>query len=450
MTTEILTSKIEEIVKYILGNIFSPSINYKLFRTYILVSIIFIAFSCDQPGSDWLKGNMHTHTLWSDGDEFPETVAKWYKEKGYDFLVITDHNTILEGQRWRNIPEDNPAFKNYLNEYSKDWVESQSGDEEGTIKVKLKTLNECRSRYEEPGKFLLIMGNEISNPHAVHLLAFQQNKIVPASKGTEYERLNMIQQTVANVASYRKETGINTWPVLAHPNFRWAITAEMIINTPSLRFFEVYNGHSQVNNEGDGHRAGTERIWDIVLANRLSSGGKILYGVATDDAHHYQPGDHYRGNGPGKGWVVVRAGNLDPDAILEAIDKGDFYASTGVTLKDLKFDGHTIKIKIEKREGIDFKTEFIGTLKGFDPSSTPATDESGNEIENTTRIYSDEIGKVIGVSNSLTPTYSFTGNELYVRVRITSSAGQYDPISKKLLGKQKAWIQPMIPGNDKK
>jgi len=447
MIITIYKSKTKVIAKYILKYIFSSAINYILICTLIFLPVILITFSCCQPESNWLRGNMHTHTLWSDGDEFPETVTKWYKEKGYDFLVITDHNTFPEGERWRSISEDNPAFIIYLNEYGKDRVESQPGDEEGTIIVRLKTLDEFRSRFEEPGKFLLIMGNEISNPHAVHLLAFQQNKIVPASEGTETERLNMIQQTVANVANYRKKTGINTWPVLAHPNFRWAITAEMIINTPSLRFFEVYNGHSQVNNEGDEFRAGTERIWDIVLANRLSSGGEILYGLATDDAHHYQQGDNYRGNGPGKGWVMVRAGNLDPGAILEAIDQGDFYASTGVTLKDLKFDGQTIKIKIEKKEGVDFKTEFIGTLKGFDPSNKPATDGSGNEIENTTRIYSDEIGKVLGVSSSLTSTYSFTGNELYVRVRITSSEGHNDPISNKLLGKQKAWIQPMIPEN---
>jgi len=49
------------------------------------------------------------------------------------------------------------------------------------------------------------------------------------------------------------------------------------------------------------------------------------------------------------------------------------------------------------------------------------------------------------LNKSLTPTYSFQGNELYVRVRITSSAGQYDSLSKKLLGKQKSWVQPVTP-----
>src|SRR5262245_48625285 len=44
----------------------------------------------------WYKGNTHTHTLNSDGDSPPDTVARWYKSKGYNFLVISDHDTITE------------------------------------------------------------------------------------------------------------------------------------------------------------------------------------------------------------------------------------------------------------------------------------------------------------------------------------------------------------------
>ena len=46
----------------------------------------------------WYKGNTHAHTLKSDGDSTPEEVAKWYKENGYNFLFITDHETITPVQ----------------------------------------------------------------------------------------------------------------------------------------------------------------------------------------------------------------------------------------------------------------------------------------------------------------------------------------------------------------
>ena len=48
------------------------------------------------PGAStrWLKGNLHTHTINSDGDSTPEEVVRWYREHGYDFLVLTDHNFL--------------------------------------------------------------------------------------------------------------------------------------------------------------------------------------------------------------------------------------------------------------------------------------------------------------------------------------------------------------------
>ena len=404
--------------------------------------ILLSVTACNKPDPNWLKGNLHTHTFWSDGDEFPESVAQWYKENGYDFLALTDHNVILEGERWRNFPENHATLHKYMETYGEEWVEMHShDDEEGVQRVRLKTLEEFRSLYEEPGKFLLIMGNEISNPHAVHLLAFHQHKVVPAVQGTSGEREKMIRETVENVKAYREETGINVHPALAHPNFMWAITAEMMLNVPELRYFEVFNGHPMVNNAGDDNRASADRIWDIVLANRLATGnGELLYALATDDAHNYHGG----GAGPGRGWVMVQSDELSPDAILNAINEGNFYASTGVALKNIRFNGKNLKIEIIPQEGVEFTTEFIGTMKGVDTTGTPTLDAEGNEIENTTKTYSEEIGKALATSQSLTPSYKFTGDELYVRVRITSSADHIDPNTGKVLGKQKAWVQPHI------
>ena len=42
----------------------------------------------------FFKGNTHAHTLWSDGNDFPEMVADWYRSQGYNFLVLSDHNVL--------------------------------------------------------------------------------------------------------------------------------------------------------------------------------------------------------------------------------------------------------------------------------------------------------------------------------------------------------------------
>ena len=49
---------------------------------------------------NWYKGNLHTHTTHSDGDLSPKEMAARYRDKGYDFLAITDHDRCPEGTEW--------------------------------------------------------------------------------------------------------------------------------------------------------------------------------------------------------------------------------------------------------------------------------------------------------------------------------------------------------------
>ena len=69
-----------------------------------LIALCLVAAACLTSGGgaspSWLKGNTHTHTLWSDGDGAPELVTDWYERHGYDFLVLSDHNVLSRGERW--------------------------------------------------------------------------------------------------------------------------------------------------------------------------------------------------------------------------------------------------------------------------------------------------------------------------------------------------------------
>lgn len=42
----------------------------------------------------WFRGNLHTHTTNSDGDLPPDVVTAWYRDAGYDFLALTDHDLL--------------------------------------------------------------------------------------------------------------------------------------------------------------------------------------------------------------------------------------------------------------------------------------------------------------------------------------------------------------------
>lgn len=42
----------------------------------------------------WLKGNIHSHTTVSDGVCEPDRQIRDYRDRGYDFLAVTDHNIM--------------------------------------------------------------------------------------------------------------------------------------------------------------------------------------------------------------------------------------------------------------------------------------------------------------------------------------------------------------------
>ena len=52
----------------------------------LILLLLFISLvSCEQesPEQYWQKGNLHTHSFWSDGDDFPEMIIQWYKDNNY-------------------------------------------------------------------------------------------------------------------------------------------------------------------------------------------------------------------------------------------------------------------------------------------------------------------------------------------------------------------------------
>jgi hypothetical protein len=129
---------------------------------------------------------------------------------------------------------------------------------------------------------------------------------------------------------------------LNHPNFHYAADAPLLaaLARAGATFLEIANEASDSNNAGDASHPGTEALWDAVL-----SSGATLWGVATDDAHHYDDAAWVRARGEAvftgdRGFVMVRARKDVPD-IRAAMARGDFYASNGVLLSaaDRQADG---------------------------------------------------------------------------------------------------------------
>ncbi|MBN8246359.1 MAG: hypothetical protein J0L84_02825 [Verrucomicrobia bacterium] len=389
----------------------------------------------------WWKGNLHTHSFWSDGDDFPDSIAAWYKDQGYHFLALSDHNRMLEGERWI-VRGDTPAFRAALAtnaaRFGPDWLQHRTL--QGTNQVRLKTLAEFRDRLEVPGRFLLIPAEEVTSGYLsfpVHLNATNLREPLEPSGGTNV--LDVMQRGVNSVLDQRRRTGQPMMPHINHPNFGWGITAEDLMALQGELFFEVYNGHPSVRNEGDDVHAGLDRVWDILLAWRLGRLGlPVMYGLATDDSHHYHSHQVGQSN-PGRAWVMVRAERLEPAALIAALEAGNFYASSGVTLRDVRRTSQALHIEIEPEKGITYSTRFIGTRRGFDPTRSPVMSPAGEPVRATWR-YDDSIGETLAVVVGVSPSYEFAGDELYVRALVTSSKRIANPYREGETAS--AWVQP--------
>jgi hypothetical protein len=405
----------------------------------------------------WYKGNLHMHSYWSEGHNFPEMVADWFKCAGYDFIAFTEHDRHQTGEKWvscdlargsgRSMKEGN-LLQKYIQRFGASWVETRA---EGEGAVRVKPLAEYRHLVEEAGQFLVMTGEEVtttwgdvqdgSQTHWINV--FNTPEAVAPQHDPEVSERAM-QATLHAARSQGISSGSEVLVFLNHPNFGWNATAESIAAVKDLRHIEIYTALNMCNTFGDERHCCVERIWDVALTLRLDNGGDLLYGLATDDchtyAHHWELGDTAL---PGRAWICVQAHWLTPEHILGAVNRGNYYCSSGVELDEIVMDKEGITLAINAREGVRYTTQFIGSPLGVDTSSEAVRDSDGFEIR-TTRVYSKEIGQVLHETTDLKPAYTFTGNECYVRAVVRSDVVHPNPTGPK--DYEMAWTQPVVPG----
>jgi hypothetical protein len=300
----------------------------------------------------WFKGNLHTHTLNSDGDSTPDDVVRWYREHGYNFVILTDHNYLT----------------------SVDGLNALHGADD---------------------KFLVVKGEEVTDSFEkkpIHVNGLAPNTFIKPPGGTSV--VNMVQNMVDAI---RQAGGA---PSINHPNFGWAIAGDELAQVQRMRLFEVFNGHPTVNNLGGGGVPGLEEVWDRIL-----SSGRLLYGTAVDDAHTFKRPEDKSAARPGTGWVFVKSPRLDARAIVDAVERGDFYGSTGVEMQSIDSTATSMTLRIKTQASSKYRIQFIGRQ-----------------------------GRVLSEATASPATSAFKGDEGYVRAKVIESNGAV------------AWIQPVPVG----
>lgn len=266
------------------------------------------------------------------------------------------------------------------------------------------------------GRFILIPGQEITQqvvdsarlsiPRQAHVGAIGiRHPILPLGRRGLASGVTIAATYDRNIAEVQAAGGLAQ---VNHPNFRWSVGPNDMARLPDSTLFELWNAQPRINNLGGSDFSGntslsTEALWDTLLTR-----GKLLFGVASDDAHKFLPAqlEDPEATRPGGGWVMVRAESLTPESIIAALRAGDFYASTGIVLDDLEVRTTEISLRIARTDARDdrrFSTKFIG--RG---------------------------GRVLAIKFGTTARYLIRGDEGYVRAAISDSNGS------------RAWTQPVI------
>jgi len=341
------------------------------------------ATPAETPALRWYRGNTHTHTINSDGDASPDVVVRWFREHGYQFVVVTDHEQLTAVEP----------------------LNRQFGAPDRFLVIGGEELTQEIEDSSHPDRVRQLHINAINLATTVHAIGRKccDDLARVAPPGT-----TVAQALSADLSAVRSAGAVAQ---LNHPNYRWSIRFEDLHGLPENTLLEIWNAGPEHNNLGGIDAAGhmtpsPEKLWDMLL-----TGGKRVWGVASDDSHQYHDFENPRAARPGLAWIVVRAPELSAAAISSALAAGNFYASNGVELDEITADAREVQIRIH------------------DDAASKPTGDAKPDTRYMTRFVGAE-GRVLAEVGGHVARYTVRGNEQYVRAVITDSNGR------------QAWTQP--------
>jgi hypothetical protein len=227
------------------------------------------------------KGNLHTHSTRSDGLLDPEAVVAAYRDRGYDFLALTDHFL--------------PPFDFPITD----------------------------TRPFRTDDFTTLLGAEL-HAHRTEFDDFWH--ILAVGLPADFAPWTL-DETGPRLAARAAAAG--AFVGIAHPAW-YGLTLDDALTIEAAHAVETYNYNCLICCD----RADSWHLYDQLLAR-----GQRLTAYAADDAH-FNPAEFDAFGG----WVHVRAEALAPNALLGALKAGHYYSSTGPELHDLDLAGDDLTV----------------------------------------------------------------------------------------------------------
>lgn len=249
-------------------------------------------------GKNTYKANLHMHTTVSDGYLTPEDTKKVYMSAGYSIVAYTDHTHFCPH-------------------------------------------------------------NELSDEH---FLAINSVEVHALEDCYEHWTLNRVY----HLNLYAKDPDMNEEFVFDphHYSLEWA---NEIIERANRKGFLVCYNHPVWSKQNYEDYASLKGLWAVENYNTgcvlvgdedtmqpiddLLRKGEKVFPVATDDTHI--EADLFGG------WIDVKADDLQYKTVMNALERGDFYASTGPAIRELSIENGILHVACSPAATVNVHSERI-------------------------------------------------------------------------------------------
>ncbi|MBR4612694.1 MAG: cellulase family glycosylhydrolase [Kiritimatiellae bacterium] len=448
------------------------------------IAALSVALQSAAPAADaprFYRGMIHSHTCWSDGRALPEQAVAAYRDGGYDFFAITDHNRACVGtNRWIEVAPPQVGVwppktlePSVFEAYRAAFPDAEWRERDGKTEVRMRPFSEVAPRFNEPGRFLVMPGCEVTTAvydetdglrRDIHMNIVGLDEEIPRAAKSyviEWVHDSTITKTLRETKDeYDALVAARGNPpsvfFVNHPHWQYYdVLPQDIIDHPDIRFFEVCNtgGEWAAVDPLPKDGLSNDRLWDVVNATRCLRGEQLLYGLGTEDTHYYPGSGTSHSFFIGDAWIGVRADALTPAALFSAMERGDFYAAGGFDLEDVSFDAETgtLSVAVPAKPGVAYTVKFITTKRGVGVEPVRIVDipASPPRLERHVPVYSPEIGAVakevaFAKGEAVRASYALAPDDLYVRARVESDEPAVYPNPDRHLHPlvKMAWTQP--------
>ena len=284
------------------------------------------------------KANLHCHSTLSDGKQTPEELKEAYRKEGYQILAITDHC----------IPCPHPELA------EEDFL-LLTGYE-----AYIRPGGAPYNRYA-PEVHLNLFAKDPRNDKLINYNA-DYCKYLPLERHAEFHCVGDTSPRNFSVEYINRfiETANEHGYLVAYNHPFWSMDSEeRILSYRNIFSLEIYNTSSYMGNQLEN----AEPLYDVMLRH-----GHRIGCHGGDDNHSER--DRFGGH------TVILADKLDYASVIDALEKKNFYASTGPRIYEMKVEGNRVSLTTSPAERIQVYYGAKNILNAIAPAGETVTEAS--------------------------------------------------------------------------